>query len=77
MGPKIRRRQYRQAGRNADERTTLHRVAMPMFQMNGTRLRNQIKERLMIEGVPPNSKFIALFKVTKELRMTKCLMRQE
>ena len=24
-----------------------------MFQMNGTRLRNQIKERLMIERVQP------------------------
>src|SRR5438105_7686135 len=38
------------AGLDAEQRTTLHRFATPMFQMNGTRLRNQIKERLMIEG---------------------------
>jgi hypothetical protein len=39
------------AGLDAEQRTTLHRFATPMFQMNGTRLRNQIKERLMIETV--------------------------
>src|SRR4026207_1119577 len=39
------------AGLDAEQRTTLHRFATPMFQMNGTRLRNQIKERLMIERV--------------------------
>jgi hypothetical protein len=36
---------------DAEQRTTLHRFATPMFQMNVTRLRNQIKERLTIEGV--------------------------
>jgi hypothetical protein len=41
------------AGLDAEQRTTLHRFATPMFQMNGTRLRNQIKERLMIERVQP------------------------
>ena len=39
------------AGLDAEQRTTLHRFVTPMLQMNGTRLRNQIKERLMIEGV--------------------------
>src|SRR6266480_5228442 len=38
-------------GLDAKQRTTLHRFAAPMFQMNRARSRNQSKERLLIEGV--------------------------
>ena len=37
------------AGLDAEQTTTLHLFAMPMLKVDGTALRNQIEERLMIE----------------------------
>src|SRR5437763_14325759 len=38
------------AGLDAEQTTALHLFAMPMLKVDGTALRNQIEERLMIEG---------------------------
>jgi len=58
------------ASLDAEQRTTLHRFATPMFQMNTTRLRNQIKERLMIEGAQ-------LIKVHCALRLNERMTKSE